>query len=982
LKEKKKLGLKGIILLAVVVIGLFLALIGFLTDLLWFREMGYLSVFFKQIVTQLQIGIPLFVLLTAITLIFLKLLKRGYYKKVESNEEVNEKRLGQITFLISVVFAALASFMAAKALWFEALKFTNATDFAKADPLFNMDISFYIFKLAFIEQVNTFIIGIVIGYAVISVLYYSILLSMRTPQMYESAEDPDGFEEEDPFQGNQVPPRGGRKGFGFDNLNDMFENMGRQFQRGGNIRQTRRPKKQFDDDNFRQLLSIAQKELIVLGAIFFVMLAVNFFLKQYGLLYSSLGAVYGAGFTDVNVTLWMYRLLIGLSLVAAVTFAIGVVKKKFKIILLLPVVMIIVGAVGTGGSTLIQNLVVSPDEINKEMEYLEYNIAYTQFAYDLDKVDIRPFAATNTLTNEDIANNQETISNIRINDYEPAKKFYNQTQSIRLYYTFNDVDVDRYVVNGEYTQTFLSAREIDETLISETWLNQHIKYTHGYGITLSRVDKVTASGQPDMLIDSIPPVSQVEEIQIQRPEIYFGELTNNYILVGTDEEEFDYPDGDVNQYTMYEGDAGIKLNLLNRVMFAIREQSLKLLVSTNLDSDSRIIINRNIMERVKTIMPYLAYENDPYIVVIDGKLFWIIDAYTTSDKYPYSEPYSEGTRINYIRNSVKVVIDAYNGTATYYLVDDKDPIANTFMNIYPDLFKSFDQMPDEVRCHIRYPSTMLNIQANVYARYHMSNVRVFYQDEDLWDIGREIFGTTETIMTPTYYIMKLPGEQKAEFVNTIAYTPRDRRNLMALLLARNDGDNYGELVLYQLPKDRIIYGPMQIEAQIDQHPEISKEFSLWNSSGSNYSRGNLFIIPIEESLLYVEPVYLEATNSSLPEVKRVIVAYGDRIAYEETLAQALESLFGATTDGGTSEDGTPSGGGVSSDLTQAELILKAAAAYENAISAQKAGRWADYGTHMATLQKLLAALESMTNNEASMDVIPEELLEELELEMD
>lgn len=983
MKERKKLGLKGIILLAVIVIGLFLALIGFITDLLWFREMGYLSVFFKQIVTQLQIGIPLFVILTAITLIFLKLLKRGYYNKVESTEEVNEKRLGQISFLISVVFAAIASFMAAKALWFEALKFMNSTDFGKADPLFNMDISFYVFKLAFIEQLNTLIIGIVIGYVVISVIYYSILLGMRTPQMYESAEEPSGFEEEDSFQGNKMPPGGGRKGFSFDNLNDVFENMGRQFQRGGNIRQTRRPKKQFDDDNFKQLLSIAQKELIVLGAIFFVMLAVNFFLKQYSLLYSSVGAVYGAGFTDVNVTLWMYRLLIGLSLVAAVTFAIGVVKKKFKTILLLPVIMIIVGAVGTGGSTLVQNLVVSPDEINKEMEYLEYNIAYTQFAYDLDKVDIKPFAASNTLTNEDIANNQETISNIRINDYEPAKKFYNQTQSIRLYYTFNDVDVDRYMVNGEYTQTFLSAREIDETLISETWLNQHIKYTHGYGITLSRVDKVTASGQPDMLIDSIPPVSDVPEIQIERPEIYFGELTNNYILVGTDEEEFDYPEGDVNKYSMYDGEAGIQLNLLNRMMFAIREQSLKLLVSTNIDSDSRIIINRNILERVKTIMPYLAYENDPYIVVIDGKLFWILDAYTTSDKYPYSEPYTEGTNINYIRNSVKVVIDAYNGSATYYLVDDKDPVANTFMNIYPALFKPFDQMPEEVRSHIRYPSTMLNIQANVYTRYHMSDVRVFYQDEDLWDIGREIFGTTETIMQPTYYIMKLPGEEKAEFVNTIAYTPKDKRNMMALLVARNDGANYGELVLYQLPKDKIFYGPMQIEAQIDQNPEISKEFSLWNSSGSNYSRGNLFIIPIEDSLLYVEPVYLEATNSSLPEVKRVIVAYGDRIAYEETLTLALESLFGATTDGEPNEDGTPTeGGGISSDLTQAELILRAAAAYESAITAQKDGRWADYGTHMQTLQKLLEALESMTNNEASMDLLPEDLLEELELEVE
>ena len=974
-EKKKKLGLRGILLLVLVLVGLFIALIGFITNLLWFKELGYLSVFFKQLVTQLQIGIPVFVVLAVITMIFLRLLKKGYYKKVESNEVVNEKRLGLYTFLISIGFAAVAGFMSAKALWFEALKFTNSTDFSITDPLFNMDISFYVFKLAFIEQLNTLVIGLVIGYVIISVIYYSLLLSMRTPQMYETVGETDEFDGEDAYSGADETINRGPRGFG--NINDIFENLGKQFRGGGgNIRQPRQAKKQFDDSNFTQLLGIAQKELIVLGAIFFIMLAVNFFLKQYGLLYSSVGAVYGAGFTDVNVTLWMYRILIGLSLVSAVTFAIGISKKKFKTILLVPVIMIIVGALGTGAGTLVQNLVVSPDEINKEMQYLNHNIAYTQFAYDLDKVDVKPFAASNTLTNEDIANNAETISNIRINDYEPAKKFYNQTQSIRLYYTFNDVDVDRYIVDGDYTQTFLSAREIDETLISQTWLNQHIKYTHGYGITLSRVDKVTASGQPDMLIASIPPVSQIPEIQIDRPELYFGELTNNYILVGTDEEEFDYPEGDINKYSMYEGDAGIQLGFLNRLMFAVREQSLKLLVSTNIDSDSRIVINRNILTRVKTIMPYLAYENDPYVVVIDGKLKWIIDAYTTSNMYPYSEPYAEGTGVNYIRNSVKVVIDAYNGTTTYYLVDDKDPIANTFMNIYPKLFKPFNEMPEEVRAHIRYPSTMLNIQSSVYARYHMSDVRVFYQGEDLWDIAREIYGTTETIMSPTYYIMKLPGEEKAEFVNTIAYTPKNKKNMMGLLVARNDGAFYGDLVLYQLPKDKIIYGPMQIEAQIDQRPEISKEFSLWNSSGSSYIRGNLFIIPIEDSLIYVEPVYLEATNSSLPEVKRVIVAYGDRIAYEETLTQALESLFGATGEGEQNEDGTPDDNGVSVDLTQADLILKAATAYENAIAAQKDGRWADYGIYMERLQKFLDALSSLAANEASAE-IPLDIIEEL-----
>ena len=327
-------------------------------------------------------------------------------------------------------------------------------------------------------------------------------------------------------------------------------------------------------------------------------------------------------------------------------------------------------------------------------------------------------------------------------------------------------------------------------------------------------------------------------------------------------------------------------------MFSVREKSLKMLVSGNINSDSRILINRNIEERVKEIMPYLDYDSDPYMVTDGGKLYWIIDAYTATNRYPYSEPYSEDTDVNYVRNSVKVVIDAYTGDTNYYIVDGNDPIAQTFKSIYPKLFKDFAEMPEGLKAHIRYPGTLLNIQAQIYQRYHMNDVKVFYQNEDLWQIASEIYGTEEQPMTPNYYIMKLPGEKSAEFVNSIPFTPKDKKNLMGLLVARNDGQEYGKLVLYQMPKSKIVYGPMQVEAQIDQNTEISKEFSLWSSSGSKYSRGNLFVIPIEDSLLYVEPVYLEATNSSIPEVKRVIVVYGDNIAYEATLAEALTSMFG------------------------------------------------------------------------------------------
>jgi uncharacterized membrane protein (UPF0182 family) len=563
----------------------------------------------------------------------------------------------------------------------------------------------------------------------------------------------------------------------------------------------------------------------------------------------------------------------------------------------------------------------------------------------------------------------ETITNIRINDFEPAEQFYNQTQSIRQYYSFNDVDNDRYWVNGEYTQTFLTAREIDETKISDTWLNKHLKYTHGYGVAMSRVDKVTSSGQPDVLVGNIPPESAVDEIEITRPEIYFGELANEYVIVGTKEQEFDYPNGDTNSYTMYEGNAGIKMNLFNRLVFAIREGSVKLLVSSNITGDSKIIINRNVVDRVRTIMPYLSYENDPYMVTVDGKLYWIIDAYTVSNLYPYSEPYSEETNINYIRNSVKVVIDAYNGDTNYYVVDSNDPIAQTYAKIYPTLFKSVDQMPDGLRAHLRYANTLFTIQASVYGKYHMEDVNVFYQSEDLWDIANEIYGTEKQQIIPNYYIAKLPGESQAEFFNSVPFTPRSKQNMTALLIARNDGENYGELVLYQFPKSKTVYGTEQIEAQIDQNTEISKEFTLWNSSGTTYRRGNLFVIPINTSVLYVEPVYLEAQNSSIPEVKRIIMVYKDQIAYGETLADCIINLFGydmnadstvkpddsSIIDGGGSED---EGGesDVPEAMTQAELIAKAQEAFTNAQEAQQQGNWAAYGTYLEQLEDYLNQL--------------------------
>ncbi|WP_027399424.1 UPF0182 family membrane protein [Anaerovorax odorimutans] len=951
--KKKKFGLGIAIIILFVILSGFGGLVRFLTDYMWFKELGYTSVFFKQLFTQLKIGIPSFIIISILTYIYLRALKKGYYKKVDTVEStsVSEKALNRITLGFGAIFGIFVTLATVTRLWFEILKFYNSTSFNIADPIFNMDVSFYIFKLEFIRQINQISIGIVVAFVLLTVVYYFILLSLRRPKIFDPQNDNSYEYEEQEDAARRYNSFGGVFGDAFDKFGQAMN---------GGLGQ--KPKKHFNDNNLKELFNIASSQLTVLGIIFFIMVGANFYLKQYNLLYSQTGVLYGAGYTDINITLWVYRLLMVLSFIAAVMFVVGVKKRKFRTILVVPVIMILIGAVGSGAALLVQNLIVSPDEINKEGQYLENNIHFTQSAYDLQDVVVKAFAADNTLTKQDIQNNMGTISNIRINDYEPAKKFYNQTQSIRLYYSFYDVDVDRYMVNGEYTQTFLSAREIDENQIRKEWLNAHLKYTHGYGITLSRVDKVTASGQPDMLIDSIPPVSEVEEINITRPEIYFGELTNNYILTNTGEKEFDYPNGDNNKYATYEGNAGIKLNLFNRVLFAIREQSLKLLVSTNIDSDSKIIINRNIMDRIEKIMPFLDYDNDPYIVTVGGKLYWMIDAYTTSSYYPYSEPFDpEKSRINYIRNSVKIVIDAYNGDVNYYIVDDNDPIAKTYAQIYPKLFKSFDQMPEELRAHIRYPNTLFNIQANVYKRYHMNDVKVFYQDEDLWAVSNEIYGTKEVPMSANYYIMKLPGEDKVEFINSVPYTPRGKKNMTGLLVARNDGEHYGELIIYKLPKDKIIYGPMQIEAQIDQHTEISKEFSLWNSSGSTYTRGNMFVIPIEQSLLYVEPVYLEASNSSLPEVKRVIVAYGDRIAYEPTLAEALDTLFGDGSGVNLTGNDNKIEKTEDEELSVNEIISLANEAFKNATAAQQNGDWATYGQYLKQLEKYLNLLSPDSN---------------------
>ena len=902
-KTKKKKGLSIAILILIVVVLGFLLAVNFLTDWLWFKEVGYVNVFFKRLFTRLKFGVPLAAVLSLLMWLYLTALRKNYFKKIESAEETNTKKLARYTGLISVAFGIVIAISFVSKLWFQFLQFMNSTDFGIKDPLFNLDVSFYIFKYEFLNELTGLLLSVIVLFFIATVLYYGILLIMHSPDAFDS-------DEAIPLEnGKPIKSKGG-----------------------------------MSKKNLEELAKIASGQIILLAA--------------------HTGVVYGAGYTDVKVTLWAYRILIGLSVLGAIFTAIFIKQKKYKRIAIIPIAMLVVFIASGAVAQLVQNMIVSPDEINKESEYLANNIKFTQYAYDIDDVDVRDFAADQTLTAEKLGENLETLTNIRINDYPPVNTFYNQTQSIRQYYAFNDVDVDRYILDGEYTQTYLSVREIDETKVNDTWLNRHIKYTHGYGVAVSRVDTITANGQPSVIVKNIPPQTEFTELKVERPEIYFGELSSDYIIVGTNETEFDYPDGQENKYTAYEGEAGIKLNLLNRLMFAIREGSMKLLVSTNVNSNSKIIINRNIKDRVQLIMPYLTYEDDPYAVLIDGKVYWIIDTYTSSSYYPYSEPYSGRVgSTNYLRNSIKIIVDAYNGSINYYIVDEEDPIALTYQKIYPDLFKNFSEMPDELKEHIRYPHALFQIQADVYGRYHMNDVNVFYQEEDIWSVAHELYGTEEKKMTSNFFVLKLPGETSAEFVSSLPYTPRGKQNMTAQLISRSDGEHYGELVLYRYPKSKTIYGPMQIEAQIDQNTKISQDFSLWSQAGSRYSRGNLFVIPIENSLLYVEPIYLEASNSAIPEVKRVIVAYGDKIAYEPTLTEALKSLFGkipGLTDSTPSGSGGSGGSGAEeTDITQEQLIAKAQAAYNNAQEALKNGDWAAYGRYMEELEQALNALGNL-----------------------
>ncbi len=820
----------GYILIGVglVIVLSFNKLISLITDLIWFNSIGYQQVLITRISTKIILFVPLTIILTLLFRHFFKHLYMYHYPKInQENLPFNLNKIKKWLNYASVIIGLILSAIMSNLLWLDFLKFINRFSFGIQDPVYSLDIGFYVFVLPFFKAA-LFIVLTLLTLMVIFSLFIEIIL----------------------FRGSYT--------------------------------------RDFYVDFFKQSAHLISGIFLAFAGIFFT--------KIFDLLYSARGVAFGASFTDTHVTLWALILYSILALVSALLIWIAHNKASFKLMRIGPIALMGCWVILSLAGFVVQKLVVEPDEITKETQYIEHNIAYTQNAYNLNAVDLIEFPYEENLNLDKIKANNETIKNIRINDSRPLLQTFNQIQSIRLYYNFNNIDIDRYKINDEYTQVFVTARELDQYKLDNkamTWINQFLKYTHGYGIVMAPVNKVTTEGQPELLFKNIPPITTTDLV-INRPEIYFGEQTERYIIVNTDEKEFDYPSGSDNVETTYSANVGIKLNTFNKLLFSIEERSLKLLVSNNIQKDSRIILKRNIMERVTSIAPFLSYDSNPYIVLNqdDGKLYWMIDAYTTTRYYPYSQSYDfEGESINYIRNSVKVVIDAYDGTTNFYIFDEKDPIINTYASIFKGLFKPKSELPVGLEAHTRYPQDYFDLQASVYQKYHVDNPVVFYNGEDVWDIATEKYMDAVQTIESNYVMFKI--DEKAEFSLILPYTPKGKPNMTSLLVARNDGEHYGEVFLYRFPKDKTVQGPIMIESRIDQDSSISPQFTLWGQQGSRVLRGNVIVVPIENSLLYVEPIYIQSDNEdSLPEMKRVIIAYGDQIVMEQNLQLGLEKIFG------------------------------------------------------------------------------------------
>jgi len=892
---------KNIIILTTIFIASLIAFfkfIGIYTEWIWFESVDYLEVYKTILFSKIGIGIASSIFFIVFTAINIYLAERI----TKSNNKEYFKVVFGMVFFIGLLYGAIAS-SAYKTLLF----YLNKTPFNITDPLFGLDIGFYVFKLPFYHLILNIFYSTIIINLIVLLLIYAIGLSISEIPVFGTVYK---------IENRIVPqvPKG------------VFAHFS------------------------------------VLIGILFILISISTYFAKYGLLNSEKGIVFGAGYTDIHARLPLLSILmvvfIILAILAFIYAIINTRQREIKLQTLIPKIAIFLLGISILVyiiyPAIIQAYVVEPNEIVKESPYIANNINYTLHGYGLDKVREKEYPLEYNLTAEDLSNNSMTVNNIRLWDWRPLMKTYGQLQEIRLYYTFKDIDVDRYNLQGKTQQVMISARELSQNQLqprAKTWLNEHLVYTHGYGVVANTVTEVTKEGLPQFIIKDLPPKSSVG-ISIDRPEIYYGEVDDvGYVVVNTKQKEFDYPMGDTNQYTMYAGTGGIKLSTINKIAMVIKYGTLKFLLSGDITPNSKIMFYRSIRERVENIAPFLQYDNDPYIVIANGKLYYIQDAYTTDSKYPYSEPFTPLTLhpfkpLNYIRNSVKVVIDAYNGNVDFYVFDPEDPLVQTYSKIFPNLFKSIDKMPRDLQKHIRYPQGLFEIQAQLYSVYHMEDPLVFYNKEDAWNIPKEIYETSAIIMEPYYVILEIDG--KEEFMLMIPFTPNKKANMIAWFAANPDGD----LIIYKFSKQELVYGPMQIEARIDQDAEISEQLTLWSQKGSSIIRGNLLVIPIANSILYVEPLYIKAEKGELPELKRVLAAYNGKVTMQLTLEDALKDLFAITP---LKEKEI-----ISENKTLKQLSQQALQHYSNAQKYLKEGNWSGYGYELDMLSETLKVLVNVS----------------------
>lgn len=904
------------------------SIITFVTDFWWFSEVNYTEIFLKSLTTQLIVGTAagVFAAIFLVTNLLIAAHSRIPWHATLPESmfgrpvSINDRIVKRILIPLSIIFSFLIGLIAST-FWPEVLKFFAASPFAQKDPLFNQNIAFYVFTI----PVYTLALGILKTLIVLSLIGTAVIYILR-------------------------------RIFNFRELFARFSAPGRN---GSSLHH-----------DTTTTSNKARIHLAILLTLFLLATATTTYLSLYDLLITQSGPVFGAAFTDTTVLIpllkvsaFVYALAALFALVYGLSGKILPLIGAFALIIITGVTSIII-------PPLVQRFIVAPNELVKETPFIKHNIAATREAYNLQNIEERKITADQPLTSEDIAENNLTIKNVRLWDRDPLLSTFSQIQEIRTYYEFASVDNDRYLLNGELRQIMLSPRELQaNSLPNRNWINEHLTFTHGYGIAAGPVNQVTPEGLPVLFVKNLPPITDVKELAVKRPEIYFGEISNNYVIVNSSSKEFDYPKGEENVYAKYTGTGGVQTDsFLKRLLYAFQFNELKMILSSDITSQSRIMYHRNIKERVAKIAPFLTYDNDPYLVVAEGKLYWILDAYTTTDRYPYAQqtPTQFG-QVNYIRNSVKAVVDAYNGSVTLYRADENDPIINTYSKIFPNSFKPLSAMPKSLAPHIRYPEDIFTMQTSIYTTYHMDDPQIFYNKEDQWEVpgvaaATGATDTAETAMAPRHMIMKLPNVEKEEFILMLPFTPRAKDNLSAWMVARNDGAEYGKLVVYSFPKDKLVFGPKQIIGRINQDPEVSRQIALWDQRGSQVIQGPLLVIPIEESLVYVRPLYLKAETGKIPELKRVIVAYENKIAMDETLEKALTRIFGngANAPQPTPQPGQPAQPQPKADPPLAETnkedLSAATEAYEAAIEAQRNGDWAKYGEEIKRLGEILERL--------------------------